>query len=184
MKRYYMACLDLHGRRAVVVGGGPIALEETLGLLDAGATVTVVAPEVVPQFHELDVTWRPVPLRIAPPAQRVPGHRQRATVPSTSACSRATRSSGHSSATSPTCPSSATSSCRRSSAVTRSWSPSRPAAPRPRSPTPPRPDRRARRAAPRRPGAAAAALRPSAEGTLFDVRRPARVLRAARGEKL
>jgi precorrin-2 dehydrogenase / sirohydrochlorin ferrochelatase len=60
MKRYYMACLDLAGRRAVVVGGGPIALEKTLGLLDAGAVVTVVAPEVVPQLHELDVTWRPV----------------------------------------------------------------------------------------------------------------------------
>ena len=43
-----------------MVGGGPIALEKTLGLLDCGATVTVVAPEVVPQFHELDVDWRPV----------------------------------------------------------------------------------------------------------------------------
>jgi precorrin-2 dehydrogenase/sirohydrochlorin ferrochelatase len=60
MKRYYMACLDLAGRRAVVVGGGPIALEKTLGLLDAGAVVTIVAPDVVPQLHELDVTWRPV----------------------------------------------------------------------------------------------------------------------------
>jgi len=60
MKRYYMACLDLADRRAVVVGGGPIALEKTLGLLDAGAIVTVVAPEVVPQLHELNVTWRPV----------------------------------------------------------------------------------------------------------------------------
>ena len=53
-----MACLDLEGRRAVVVGGGPIALEKTLGLLDVGAAVTVVAPTVVPELLELDVAWR------------------------------------------------------------------------------------------------------------------------------
>jgi siroheme synthase-like protein len=54
-----MACLDLAGRRCLVVGGGPIALEKTEGLLDCGALVTVVAPEVEAQFHELAVTWRP-----------------------------------------------------------------------------------------------------------------------------
>ena len=56
---YYMACLDLRGRRCVVVGGGAVGLEKTHGLLDCGADVTVVAPEVVPQLHELDVVWRP-----------------------------------------------------------------------------------------------------------------------------
>jgi len=56
---YYMACLDLDGRRCVVVGGGAVALEKTHGLLACGAEVTVVAPEVVPQFHELDLVWRP-----------------------------------------------------------------------------------------------------------------------------
>ena len=60
MKRYYMACLDLQGRSCVVVGGGRVGLEKALGLLDVGARVTVVAPDVVPQIHELDVTWRPV----------------------------------------------------------------------------------------------------------------------------
>nr|WP_202884892.1 uroporphyrinogen-III C-methyltransferase [Actinopolymorpha cephalotaxi] len=36
--------LDLTGRRAVVVGGGPVAVRRVGGLLDAGAVVTVVAP--------------------------------------------------------------------------------------------------------------------------------------------
>lgn len=58
-KRYYMACLDLTGRCCIVVGGGPVALEKTAGLLDAGARVTVVAPEVLADFHGLGVTWRP-----------------------------------------------------------------------------------------------------------------------------
>jgi precorrin-2 dehydrogenase len=53
--RHYMACLDLAGRSCLVVGGGPIALEKVRGLLDAGALVTVVAPEIVPALRELDV---------------------------------------------------------------------------------------------------------------------------------
>lgn len=45
-KRYYMACLDLEGREVLVVGAGSVALEKIEGLLDVGARVTVVAPEV------------------------------------------------------------------------------------------------------------------------------------------
>jgi precorrin-2 dehydrogenase/sirohydrochlorin ferrochelatase len=41
-----MACLDLRGRSCLVVGGGPIALEKAEGLLDCGARVTVVAPDI------------------------------------------------------------------------------------------------------------------------------------------
>jgi uroporphyrin-III C-methyltransferase/precorrin-2 dehydrogenase/sirohydrochlorin ferrochelatase len=41
--RYHLA-LDLAGRRAVVVGGGPVAARRAQGLLDAGAEVLVVAP--------------------------------------------------------------------------------------------------------------------------------------------
>ena len=41
-----MACLDLTGRSCLVVGGGTVALEKILGLLDCGARVTVVAREV------------------------------------------------------------------------------------------------------------------------------------------
>ena len=49
-ERYYMACLDLTGRTVLVVGGGSIAFEKVRGLLDCGARVTVVAPEVVPEL--------------------------------------------------------------------------------------------------------------------------------------
>jgi siroheme synthase-like protein len=54
--RHYMACLDLTGRSVLVVGGGPVALEKVVGLLAAGARVTVVAPEIVPGLAELELT--------------------------------------------------------------------------------------------------------------------------------
>jgi siroheme synthase-like protein len=54
-KRYYMACLDLEGRSCLVVGGGSVALEKARGLLECGARVTVVAPDIAPELHELDV---------------------------------------------------------------------------------------------------------------------------------
>jgi uroporphyrin-III C-methyltransferase/precorrin-2 dehydrogenase/sirohydrochlorin ferrochelatase len=38
--------LKLHGRRVLVVGAGPVAASKLAGLLAAGASVTVVAPEV------------------------------------------------------------------------------------------------------------------------------------------
>jgi precorrin-2 dehydrogenase len=49
-KRYYMACLDLEGRSVLVVGGGAVAREKVTGLLECGARVTVVAPEVDPEL--------------------------------------------------------------------------------------------------------------------------------------
>ncbi len=57
-KRYYMACLDLEGRRCHVVGGGAVGLEKAKGLLDCGAVVTVVAPEIDPDLQLLPVRWR------------------------------------------------------------------------------------------------------------------------------
>jgi siroheme synthase-like protein len=50
-KRYYMACLDLEGRSALVVGGGPVAREKVEGLLACGADMTVVAPEIDPELE-------------------------------------------------------------------------------------------------------------------------------------
>ncbi len=50
-----MACLDLEGRSCLVVGGGPVALEKAGGLLECGARVTVVAPEILPRLSELPV---------------------------------------------------------------------------------------------------------------------------------
>src|SRR5262245_12266221 len=57
-KQYYMACLDLEGRRALVVGGGPVGLEKAAGLVACGAAVTVVSPTLHEGFGELDVEWR------------------------------------------------------------------------------------------------------------------------------
>ena len=47
MTATYPLLLDLTGRRAVVVGGGPVAARRARGLLDAGATVEVIAPFAV-----------------------------------------------------------------------------------------------------------------------------------------
>ena len=52
-----MACLDLTGRSCLVVGGGSVGLEKARGLLDSGALVTVVAPEIVPELLDLPVEW-------------------------------------------------------------------------------------------------------------------------------
>lgn len=57
-KRYYMACLDLEGRNCLVVGGGSVGLEKAKGLLDTGAIVTVVAPQIEPELQRLPVCWR------------------------------------------------------------------------------------------------------------------------------
>jgi precorrin-2 dehydrogenase / sirohydrochlorin ferrochelatase len=50
-----MACLDLDGRSALVVGGGNVALEKVRGLLECGASVTVVAPRLERELLELDI---------------------------------------------------------------------------------------------------------------------------------
>jgi siroheme synthase-like protein len=46
MPEYYPVSLELAGRPALVVGGGPVAARKAEGLLGAGAEVTVIAPEV------------------------------------------------------------------------------------------------------------------------------------------
>lgn len=51
MKTGYPAILLLDGRLAVVVGGGTVAERKVRTLLDAGATVRVVAPEVTPALR-------------------------------------------------------------------------------------------------------------------------------------
>src|SRR5262245_18923144 len=53
-----MACLDVAGRRCLVVGGGAVGLEKAAGLAACGAAVTVVGPELHEGFAELDVEWR------------------------------------------------------------------------------------------------------------------------------
>ncbi len=48
--------LDLAGKKAVVVGGGPVAFRRTRSLVGAGAEVTVISPVLSADFTELDIT--------------------------------------------------------------------------------------------------------------------------------
>ncbi|MBC7645173.1 MAG: bifunctional precorrin-2 dehydrogenase/sirohydrochlorin ferrochelatase [Thermoleophilia bacterium] len=50
---FYIACIKLTGRRALVVGGGDIALDKVEGLLPTGAHVHVVAPELQPELAQM-----------------------------------------------------------------------------------------------------------------------------------
>jgi uroporphyrin-III C-methyltransferase/precorrin-2 dehydrogenase/sirohydrochlorin ferrochelatase len=51
--RFYPVSLALEGRRSVVIGGGRIATDKVKGLLEAGARVTVIAPELSPTLETL-----------------------------------------------------------------------------------------------------------------------------------
>ena len=59
----YPVNLVLTGRPCLVVGGGPVALAKARGLVEAGARVTVVAPEVDPALAALPVTVQRRPYR-------------------------------------------------------------------------------------------------------------------------
>lgn len=49
----YIACLDLTGRRALVVGAGPVGLEKIEGLRVCGADIRVVAERAVPEVMQM-----------------------------------------------------------------------------------------------------------------------------------
>ncbi|MEM7142202.1 MAG: bifunctional precorrin-2 dehydrogenase/sirohydrochlorin ferrochelatase [Actinomycetota bacterium] len=54
----YAVNVDLAGRAVLVVGGGPVAARKVNGLLRAGAVVTVVSPDAVPEIaDDPDVRW-------------------------------------------------------------------------------------------------------------------------------
>ena len=53
--RHYPIFLDLKDRPVLVVGAGKVALRKTRGLIEAGARVTVVAPEWEQDFEDLPV---------------------------------------------------------------------------------------------------------------------------------
>jgi precorrin-2 dehydrogenase/sirohydrochlorin ferrochelatase len=53
--KHYPIFVDLQDRPVLVVGAGKVALRKTKGLLEAGARVTVVAPECEAEFEELPV---------------------------------------------------------------------------------------------------------------------------------
>ena len=53
--KHYPVFLDLKDRPVLVVGAGVVALRKTKGLLEAGARVTVVAPDALADFDRLPV---------------------------------------------------------------------------------------------------------------------------------
>jgi len=53
--KHYPVFLDLKDRPVLVVGAGKIALRKTVGLLESGARITVVAPDILPEFETLPV---------------------------------------------------------------------------------------------------------------------------------
>src|SRR5512141_3143633 len=53
MSRFYPVFLDIEGKRAVVIGGGPVAHRKAASLIEAGAAVTVISPVVVPAIKRL-----------------------------------------------------------------------------------------------------------------------------------
>lgn len=65
----YLAGLDLRGRLVVVVGGGTVAARRLPGLLAAGATVRLIAPDLVPAVQILADAGR---IRWIPRAYDVP----------------------------------------------------------------------------------------------------------------
>ena len=53
---FYPVFLNLQGRSSVVVGGGAVAEQKVVGLLEAGARVTVVSPDLTWKLEDLAAT--------------------------------------------------------------------------------------------------------------------------------
>jgi len=51
--KYYPVFLDIAGKKCVVVGGGDVAARKIARLLDCGARVCVVSPNLVPELEKL-----------------------------------------------------------------------------------------------------------------------------------
>jgi siroheme synthase-like protein len=63
--RHYPIFLDLRGKSVLVAGAGKVALRKTRGLAAAAAVITVVAPDVLPEFAALPVEIVPRPFEAA-----------------------------------------------------------------------------------------------------------------------
>ena len=53
---YYPIFLNISGKKCVVVGGGHVALRKTKTLLDYGADVEVISPDLCPELNRLTET--------------------------------------------------------------------------------------------------------------------------------
>ena len=74
---FYLACLDLEGRRCLVVGGGGgRATRRRRVWSQCGAASTVVSPELDESFADLDVEWLAAPLPHGRPRRSVPRDRR------------------------------------------------------------------------------------------------------------
>lgn len=51
---YYPIAVDLGGKKCLIVGGGEVALRKARSLIDAGARVTVIAPQVDPRLAAME----------------------------------------------------------------------------------------------------------------------------------
>lgn len=52
-KVFYPMFVDLEGRRCLVVGGGPVATEKVEKLVDHGAAIRLVSPEISPELADM-----------------------------------------------------------------------------------------------------------------------------------
>ncbi|MGC2424311.1 MAG: NAD(P)-dependent oxidoreductase, partial [Nitrospirota bacterium] len=50
---FYPAFLKIAGKKCVVIGGGAVAARKAKTLLDAGAEVVIVAPELSPEMRKI-----------------------------------------------------------------------------------------------------------------------------------
>ena len=51
--KFYPVNINVENKKCVVVGGGKIAYDKIIGLLEAGANVEVIAPQICPQLENL-----------------------------------------------------------------------------------------------------------------------------------
>ncbi len=50
---YFPICLDIAGRRCIVIGGGRVAERKASSLLDCGGSLTIISPELSPGLQAL-----------------------------------------------------------------------------------------------------------------------------------
>lgn len=61
--QYYPICLQIEGRRCLVIGGGAVAERKVRGLLESGAVVVVISPQLTEVLSALQaagkIVWEP-----------------------------------------------------------------------------------------------------------------------------